>query len=94
VTPVLPDSKEAPGKTGAVKMRSVSIKLAEDLLARVDEAAGDESRSEWVRDAILGRLEPSRAQRTVPVVPTGCAHKTERKLSWGTLCADCGVRLR
>lgn len=44
-------------------MRTVAITLPETLLARVDEAAEAEadSRSAWIRDAILGAL-PDPAQ--------------------------------
>lgn len=49
-------------------MAAITVKLDDDLLARLDEAAGNTKRSVWIREAIEEKLAPS---LRAPAQPTG-----------------------
>lgn len=46
------------------------------------------------RDPYQGRLEADRVRRRAPQAENGvCKHRNKRRLSYVTLCDDCGARL-
>lgn len=78
-------------------MRQIGLRWPDDLIAQVDQARGEVSRSEFIRACVARCLVgvPSKPGHPKPMDTAGCPHpKPWKQLSYGTFCVACGKKIR
>jgi len=74
-----------------------TVRLPDELVARVDVQRGGTPRERWIREALDEYLEICESTVAVPeqtVAPSGqaCRHRPQARTPWGK-CKDCGAQV-